>query len=251
VVKESGLPGLLGYTGFRHYCAERLGLPGTTVEQRAELEAQVARSPGLQEARRQKVAYEKLRLLARLPEREIASWIPRAQAMTCIALRRKVLAEKECQMRAARRLAVPVPRRIAVVVAAAFQAVRDRAEAPFSVGKCLAIVAWHFVETWKHAAKRPSTRSRKVRERDQGFCQVPGCSHRGTHAHHVHYKSHGGGDEPGNLASLCPFHHLGCVHGGYLRVAGRAPDALTWFVEGVPWSGPVPAGAGEPASLPE
>jgi 5-methylcytosine-specific restriction endonuclease McrA len=44
--------------------------------------------------------------------------------------------------------------------------------------------------------------SRKVRDRDAGACQVPGCSHRGEHAHHVLFRSRGGGDEQENLMAL-------------------------------------------------
>jgi hypothetical protein len=59
-----------------------------------------------------------------------------------------------------------------------------------------------------------------------------------THAHHIAFRSQGGGDEPENQVGLCPFHHLRCVHGGYLRVFGRAPDALVWFRGGKVWRGP-------------
>jgi hypothetical protein len=55
----------------------------------------------------------------------------------------------------------------------------------------------------------------------------------------VQYRSHGGGDEPGNLVSLCAAHHLHAVHLGWLRVRGRAPDRLRWaFAEG---GGPIVA----------
>jgi 5-methylcytosine-specific restriction endonuclease McrA len=49
-----------------------------------------------------------------------------------------------------------------------------------------------------------------------------------AHAHHVLYRSHGGGDEPENLVALCAAHHLHGVHRGYVRVHGRAPDGLRW-----------------------
>jgi hypothetical protein len=217
---------------------ERLGLPARAVEQRAALEKRLVASPALREARRQKVPFEKLRLLARLPERDIGSWTPRARALTCVELGRALDRETERQMRARRKLSVRMPRRIAVLLAAAVAAVRERADRPVPAGKCLAIVAWHFIETWKQPEEPRRTRSRKVRERDGGFCQVPGCSRHATHAHHVEFRSHGGGDEPENLVGLCAFHHLRCVHGGWLRVVGRAPDALTWILRGRIWTGP-------------
>ncbi len=49
--------------------------------------------------------------------------------------------------------------------------------------------------------------------------------------------SQGGGDEMENQISACRFHHLRCIHGGYLKVVGRAPDALTWTLNGHPWTG--------------
>jgi hypothetical protein len=141
-------------------------------------------------------------------------------------------------MRAQRKLTVPLPLRIAAVVAAAVRAVRERTRKPLPVGKCLAIVAQHFLDTWRGSVRRSRSRSRKVRDRDQGCCQVPGCSRHATHSHHVLFRSHGGGDELENQVGLCAFHHLRCIHSGYLRVIGRAPDALRWFLNGTPWAGP-------------
>jgi hypothetical protein len=124
-MKQSRMYLLLGFSSFEHYTRERLGLPARTVEQRAALEKKVQASPALQEARRQQVPYEKLRLLARLPEAEIGSWTPRARGLTCVELRRKVEGEKERQTRARRKLSVPLPRRVAVLLAAAFERIRE------------------------------------------------------------------------------------------------------------------------------
>jgi hypothetical protein len=237
-VLDSGMHRLLGFADARHYCEERLGISARAVEQRAALERRLWESPALREARRQRLPYEKLRLLAKLPEADVASWTPRAHALTCIALSRAVDGERERQMRARGKMVVALPHRIAVVLAAAFEAVRERVGAALPAGKCLAIMAAHFSATWWGAVPRSRSRSRKVRDRDGGHCQVPGCSHRGAHSHHIVFRSHGGGDEPEGQAATCPFHHLRCIHGGYLRVVGRAPDALRWFLGGKPWSGP-------------
>ena len=60
---------------------------------------------------------------------------------------------------------------------------------------------------------------------------MPGCSaRRNLHAHHVVFRSQGGGDEPANLTTLCAFHHQRGVHGGLLTVRGRAPHALTYEI---------------------
>ncbi len=91
-------------------------------------------------------------------------------------------------------------------------------------------MARHFLESWRPHVKKARTASQKVRERDRCRCQVPGCSRRAVHAHHVDWRSRGGGHEDENLVALCAFHHLRGVHDGYLRVRGLAPGALVWEV---------------------
>ena len=185
------------------------------------------------------MSYEKLRVLARLAETEIAAWIPRALEATCIALRRAVEGEQERQMRAREELRVPLPRRVAVLLAAAIEEVRGRFGRVLSTGTCLAVMAFHFLASWGGAERRSKTRSQKVRDRDEGCCQVPGCSRRAVHSHHIDYRSRGGSDDPENLVGLCAFHHLRCIHGGFLAVFGRAPDGLTWLLGGKVWNGPL------------
>ncbi len=238
-VKKSRLYQLLGFASFRQYCEERLGLSARSVEQRAAVEERRWRSSELREAKRQGLPFEKLRLLTRLPDGELASWTPRAHALTCIELRRALEGETERQLRARRTIRVPLPIRIAALLAATIHALRERLATPLPVGTCLALLSQHFVDTWRRAVKVARTRSRKVRDRDGGECQVPGCSHRAAHAHHVLFRSQGGDDEQANLAGMCAYHHLRCLHGGFLGVAGRAP-ALRWSLLGQPWEGPRP-----------
>ncbi len=238
-VKKSRLYQLLGFASFRHYCEERLGLSARSVEQRAALEERRWRSPELREAKRQGLPFEKLRLLARLPDGELGSWTPRAHALTCVELRRALEGEAERQLRAHRTIRVPLPLRIAALLAAAVHTLRQHLGTPLSTGTCLALLAQHFVDTWRRAVKFARTLSRKARDRDGGECQVPGCSHRAAHAHHVLFRSQGGDDAPENLVPLCAYHHLRCLHGGFLGVTGRAP-ALRWSLLGEPWDGPRP-----------
>ena len=208
------------------------------MEQRVALEKRLWDSPALQEARRQGLSYEKVRVLARLPETDIAAWIPRALEATCIALKREVEGERERQMRAGRRCsfrcraAWPCSSRPPSRASGG-----DRARA--LPGTCLAVIAFHFLASWSGAERRSKTHSQKVRDRDQGFCQVPGCSHRAVHSHHIDFRSHGGSDDPENQVGLCAFHHLRCIHGGFLAVFGRAPDRLTWLLVGMVWKGPL------------
>jgi hypothetical protein len=102
-------------------------------------------------------------------------------------------------------------------------------------GSCLVRVARHFIETWRPHVKKARTLSQKIRERDLGRCQVPGCSRRAVHAHHMHPRSRGGADTEDNLVALCACHHLLGIHGGFIRVQGRAPDRLVWELVGDPF----------------
>jgi hypothetical protein len=55
-----------------------------------------------------------------------------------------------------------------------------------------------------------------------------------VHAHHIILRSQGGTDDEWNLISLCAVHHLRGIHGGYIRVSGRAPDELMWQLTRAP-----------------
>jgi hypothetical protein len=119
----------------------------------------------------------------------------------------------------------------------AFRTIRKVAGMALCDGDCLVIVACHFIDTWKPLMKKARSRSQKVRERDLGHCQVPGCSRRAAHAHHVAFRAQGGSDDEANLVALCSCHHLRGIHGGYIRVWGLAPDGLVWKLGGELWTG--------------
>ncbi len=44
--------------------------------------------------------------------------------------------------------------------------------------------------------------------------------------HHIVFRSAGGSDDLANRVTLCASHHLRGVHGGTVRLTGRAPDHL-------------------------
>jgi hypothetical protein len=73
-----------------------------------------------------------------------------------------------------------------------------------------------------NAGPPPRRTQREILERDRYRCQFPGCSERRVEIHHIEFRSHGGGDDPSNLVSLCPTHHQRGVHGHTIRVHGRA-----------------------------
>ncbi len=257
----------LRFASFAHYCRERLGLGVRQVEQRIALERRLHALPSLRTALASGgLDAERARLVARVAEEpSAAAWIERAGRTPTIALRREVEALEErpqaSWMVAARRCApeepvvalrLRVPVRVAALLAAAFRAAQ-RAPGPDgrvtwrSESECLLRVASHFIETWRHLPQARSTPQRRALRRDGHRCQVPGCSRAAVHAHHVRYRSRGGGDEAANLVSLCAAHHLHGVHRGFVRVRGVAPAGLAWGLgERVAHHGPPAAGAPQP-----
>jgi hypothetical protein len=83
-----------------------------------------------------------------------------------------------------------------------------------------ALLAWTLRDP---KARRPAP----IFERERYRCAVPGCtSRRNLHDHHLRFRSAGGSDEPGNRVALCAFPHQRCLHVGFLRIRGRAPEGL-------------------------
>jgi hypothetical protein len=92
-------------------------------------------------------------------------------------------------------------------------------------GAALEAMFDHCIDTWRCS----TAREHRVFARDGWRCTVPGCtSQRNLHAHHVLFRSAGGGDELANLVTLCAAHHQRGVHTGLIRIAGRAPDHLVF-----------------------
>jgi hypothetical protein len=84
----------------------------------------------------------------------------------------------------------------------------------------------HALASWT-ALSALHPREHFVFVRDGFRCTVPGCSsYRELQAHHIWWRSAGGGDEERNLVTLCAFHHLRGVHARTICVTGRAPEEL-------------------------
>ncbi len=231
-VRRSGIWKLSGFADFEHYCDERLGLAARTVEQRAALERRLWEVPGAPgRARRGSLVREGPAPVAP-PGPGDRGLGAEGASLTCVELARALQEGDEAQMRAARILRARLPARTALLLKSAFRAVRAVEGRLLDDGRCLVEVAREFIETWKPHVKRARTPSQRVRERDLGCCQVPGCSRRAVHAHHVVPRSRGGSDDPSNLVALCACHHLRGIHGGYLHVSGSAPDELVWELRG-------------------
>jgi hypothetical protein len=252
LVRMLGLWRDLQFVSFAHYCRERLGLGVRQVELRIALERRLHSLPSLRRALAEgRLDAERARLVARVADEdaepvEAEAWIQRAERSPAIALRREVealeampqvswlVAARRCAPEEATvELRLRVPVRVAVLLAAALRAAQ-RAPGPDggvgwrSESECLLRVATHFIEAWRDLPRARSTPQRRALRRDGHRCQVPGCSRAAVHAHHVRYRSRGGGDEAANLVSLCAAHHLHGVHRGFVRVRGVAPDGLAW-----------------------
>ncbi|MGA8891083.1 MAG: HNH endonuclease signature motif containing protein [Anaeromyxobacteraceae bacterium] len=222
----------LGFASFKHYCVERLGMAERTVAQRVWLERRMHDLPGLREAKRQgRVSYEKARLVAGVAvPRDVETWVARAERVTCVEFRRMVEAGEKAQMCARGRVSILAPRRVAALFDDACAAVIRTEGRWLRPEECLSRLCDHFLRAWEGLRERRRTPQRRAIERDGGLCQVPGCSRAAVHAHHVTWRSRGGGDEEENLVSLCAGHHLHGVHRGYVRVSGQAPDGLRWEI---------------------
>jgi hypothetical protein len=211
------------------------------VEQRIALERRLYSLPPLRAALADgRVTYGKAVVIANAADEDsVDVWIARAETTPCAALRREAEAAEEAQMCSRRAWKARLPAGVVQLLDAALGAARLSAGRPVRDGECLGIVARHFIDSWKPLLRERRTLSRRVLERDGGLCLVPGCTRAADHAHHVWQRARGGPDEAWNLASICMPHHLVTIHGGFLRVRGRAPHALVGKFPGPgPGSGP-------------
>jgi hypothetical protein len=116
-----------------------------------------------------------------------------------------------------------VPTEVARLFRACLGSVARRLET--SPGAALEAMLDHAIASWWVSTPRKY----RVFERDGWRCTIPGCtSQRSLHAHHVLFRSAGGTDDLANLTTLCAAHHQRCVHGGLIRIRGRAPEALVF-----------------------
>ena len=69
--------------------------------------------------------------------------------------------------------------------------------------------------------------------------EVRTVNHRFLDAHHLDWRSEGGGDDPERLAVLCGAHHR-AMHVGVLRIDGTGSAGFTvHHADGTPYGGPV------------
>ena len=154
------------------------------------------------------------------------------RAQDPIASEERQMCAPDVDVEATQRLAWRVPREVAALFCAVRETVRSRlrgengrfpsdSEVFDAMLEC-ALLAWALRDP---RARRPDP----VIERDGYRCAVPGCtSRRNLHDHHLRFRSAGGSDAPENRIALCAFHHQRCLHVGFLRIQGCAPDGLVF-----------------------
>ena len=76
-------------------------------------------------------------------------------------------------------------------------------------------------QAWQHLLGA-SVAYGQIYIRDRFRCTSPVCDRRDVTPHHIQFRSAGGSDEDDNLTSPCTWCHLFGVHGGSIRVRGRA-----------------------------
>jgi hypothetical protein len=104
--------------------------------------------------------------------------------------------------------------------------------------ECVAKMVESFRRTWDLRGSPAWQRRYRIFERDGWRCRVPGCSsRRNLHAHHVVFRSLGGGGEDDNLVTVCVTHHLRCLHAGTIR-CHRLPEGLLAWELGSTTGGP-------------
>jgi hypothetical protein len=95
--------------------------------------------------------------------------------------------------------------------------------------ECVERLLQAFVAAWSVRQTAAWQRRYRIFERDGWRCRVPGCSSRANlQVHHVVFRSHGGGEDDGNLATLCATHHLRGIHQGRLRCHALPDGLLAW-----------------------
>jgi hypothetical protein len=98
-----------------------------------------------------------------------------------------------------------------------------RGQGPFLRGLCQ-----HFLDTWSPAL-RSDRAYEHIYQRDRYRCTNPVCRRSDVTPHHLRFRSHGGGDEDKNLATLCVWCHLHGIHGGRI-VARPVGEEIHWRI---------------------
>lgn len=93
----------------------------------------------------------------------------------------------------------------------------------------VAFLCFAFWSAWSPVLEAHDVAWDEIYRRDRYRCTSPVCSRHDVTPHHLHFKGRGGGDEPENLTSLCPWCHLYGVHEGRIRAEPPASHVKWTF----------------------
>lgn len=245
---------LLGMGDVERYARERLGISPRKARGILRLARAARRLPALAEAwRAGRISWAKARtLLAALqaePERA-AEWLARAEHETLRELEdeldRQLCAEPTRDETTGLAEAEDYgifwvgPADAIRLFRATLCTIRRRIERATgrlpTEGEGLEAMLDHVLVAWGWAGHPSRLRKeRRIFARDGWRCTAPGCtSYRNLHTHHIRYRAAGGSDDASNRTTLCAWHHLRAVHGGLMRISGRAPDKLRFSLATAP-----------------
>jgi hypothetical protein len=257
----------LGFLSFSRYCQERAGLGARRAWQLIALDRRLVRLPRLAAAYRTgEVSWVRASAIAGIATAATEEdWIRVARSVTVRRLRAEVglategvrppglASDGRVQLSAPRAPAagahdgifdgerrVPLRFWAPLEVASLWrQAVavsrmlllraRAAADAGPAEWECVERILQTFVASWSVRQTAAWRRRYRIFERDGWRCRVPGCSSRAhLQVHHVVFRAHGGGEDDGNLATLCATHHLRGLHQGRLRCHALPDGLLAW-----------------------
>jgi hypothetical protein len=97
----------------------------------------------------------------------------------------------------------------------------------------------------------PPAVRRRVLERDQHRCQIPGCRNTlDLDVHHILPRADGGTHDPEYLHAICGGHHR-AVHAGRLHLSGTAHALVVCHADGSPYGAPLASAAASRADVSE
>jgi hypothetical protein len=207
IVAGRGLDRDLGFVSFSSYCRERAGMGVRCAWQLIGLDRRLMLLPRLTAAYRTgDLSRVRASAVTRVATRDTEEdWIRLAQSVTVRRLLEEVASRQGTRppgLGPDGRVTLSAPRAASAAAAGARWSVRQTP-------------AWQ--------------RRDRIFERDGRRCRVPGCSSRARlQVHHLVFRSHGGGEDDGNLVTLCATHHLRGIHRGRLRCHVLPDGLLAW-----------------------
>jgi hypothetical protein len=232
-------PGFLSFSSFSRYCQERAGMGGRRAWRLIALDRRLAVLPRLEAAYRAgDLSLARASAVSRVATADTEEdWIRLARSVTVRRLYEEVALAMAAAGEDARppglgpdgRVQLSPPRAALARAAAAGGAAPDRVDNDPAEWECADGMLQTFLAR-SSVRQAPAWRRRhRIFERDGWRCRVPGCSARANlQVHHVVFRAHGGGEDDGNLVTLCTTHHLRGIHQGRLRCHALPNGLMAW-----------------------